>query len=404
MVWLYDLGILFFRFGIRIAAWFNPKAKKRIHAEPFFQTYPKHLAPNPIWFHSASVGEFEQALPLYEKLKSHHPELSFVFTFFSPSGYEYAQKKYPKLVIGYLPFDSASDMKVLVETIKPRAVIVVKYEFWYHFLHQLKEKNIPCFLVSGVFRNGQPFFRHPTASFFKPMLFNFRHLFVQDQSSAELLKTIGVQNTTVTGDTRLDRVRDLAEIPFHDHRIEEFLHGRKAIVAGSVWQHDTPVLIDLLQTLPENTTLLVVPHEPEHFAMNWTSEAYSRYSVPKGTPSRILLIDQMGLLSKVYRYGYMAYVGGGFGKGIHNILEPAVYGQPVLFGPNHNKFLEAYQLKQLEVGFSVQPGPGFRNWVRAHTSNPDFFVNTRRQLTEFFEENANISEKIYVYLRNELRL
>lgn len=345
---LYSLGIFLYSLGIKTAALFNPKAKKFIQGRiDLIQDLIKKLDPTKekVLFHCASVGEFEQALPLWKKMQQTYPNYQYIFSFFSPSGYEYALKNHPDLSITYLPIDTIKNACEFVTVLQPKLAFFIKYEFWHNHLFALHQSNIPIFLVSGIFRKEQPFFKWYGA-FYRNTLAYFEHFFVQNEVSINLLQSIGYKNASLTGDTRYERVFDNKKAPFQDDKIEEFIGKSNLLICGSIWASDMPILTSVIQHLNSNWKVIIVPHEPNHFNLNAEFEA-SFYSEELKKDTNLLIIDKVGVLSKLYRYATIAYIGGGFGQGIHNILEPAVYKIPIIIGPNHTKFQEAQDLIEL---------------------------------------------------------
>ena len=318
-----------------------------------------------IWFHASSLGEFEQGRPMIEKIKAEHPEYKVLLTFFSPSGYEVRKNYKGADVICYLPFDTPFRVKKFLNLANPAIAIFIKYEFWGNYLRELRKRGIPVYIISAIFRPDQLFFQW----FGKPyrkMLSYFNHLFVQDERSMKLLNEFGITNVTVTGDTRFDRVLDVRkqarELPF----IERFLESKEGkrpivMVAGSSWPQDEAIFIPYFHEHPE-MKLIIAPHEIHREHLMYIESLLKRPSVRLSDVMQdksllegkdCLIVDSFGLLSSIYRYGTIAYIGGGFGAGIHNTLEAAVYGIPVLFGPRFQKFKEARDLIKVGGGFSV---------------------------------------------------
>jgi len=369
--------------------------------------YSKDSERETVWFHCASVGEFEQARPVIEMFHDRFPLYRVILTFFSPSGYE-LRKDYPLADhVFYLPMDTKKNAAKFIDLINPSLVIFIKYEFWRNYLTQLNKRGVPVYLVSAIFREGQPFFRWWGGSFRK-ILPSFTHLFVQDQNSASLLRGIGMESVTVCGDTRFDRVYALAQRAVNINSIEIFSKNSLCCVAGSTWSADEELIVahyrryyhkemiakqyfefkkgkqgqnqdsKTFSNFPELETkiscdypeskfkLIIVPHEVDEQQIKklitlLRDIPYVRYSELEGnhksemlSEASVLIIDSVGILSRVYRYGYFAYVGGGFGAGIHNILEAATYGLPVVFGPKFRKFKEARDLTELGGAFSVK--------------------------------------------------
>lgn len=363
---------LYFLF-LYIASLFNPKAKRLVKGQrATWQVLKERIEAGEkyIWFHAASVGEFEQARPIIEKLKLQQPGKKVLLTFFSPSGYE-MRKDYPHAdVVAYLPLATKRNAKRFLKLVNPEMAIFVKYEFWPAYLKALKKSDIPTYIIAAIFRENQAFFKWFGGSYRK-LLNCFTTLFVQDDDSKILLCHYGLENVVVAGDTRFDRVtsiaRNVREIPqimrFTEPEITPLTIVQpevpKVIVAGSTWPEDEAMLARYVEEHP-SVKLILVPHEIDethlHTIFNLFKGRYVRFTeanLLNVTSNQTLLIDTMGMLSTIYRFGQVAYVGGGFGEGIHNTIEPAVYGIPVVFGPNHEKFREAHGLKECGGGFAI---------------------------------------------------
>lgn len=353
----YNFGIRMYGVGARFLAHRNAKIAKMVEGQSAtFSLLEAKIDPKAeyVWFHAASLGEFEQGRPLIEKIKKEYPGLKILLTFFSPSGYE-VRHNYPLAdVVCYLPFDTPENANKFVELTKPVAAIFIKYEFWGNYLHALKRHNIPVYLISAIFRPSQCFFQW-WGGMFRNMLRCYSHLFVQDDASRKLLASIGVENVTVSGDTRFDRVSAIMESTRDIDGMEEFRTGAPLVmVVGSSWEADEAIYIPWLNEHTQVKTI-IAPHE---FDAQRLSELKAKLGAGacllseihngacKASDARHVIVDSFGLLSSLYRYGDMAYVGGGFGAGIHNINEAAVYGIPVIFGPNNAKFKEAQDLKE----------------------------------------------------------
>lgn len=379
---LYDLGTALYHAAIRAAAPFNSKANAWVQGrEGVWQRLEakREALQGCLWMHCASVGEFEQGRPVLEALKAEHPESPVLLTFFSPSGYQ-ALRDFPLAEhVEYLPADSAGNARRLLALIKPNKVLWVKYEFWYHHLAALREAGVPTYLVSGIFRPGQPFFRWYGGTH-RRMLRSFKHLFVQDEASRALLAGIGITNTTVSGDTRFDRVNAIREADSELPIARGYCGAGPVLVCGSTWPADEVVLEKALRLLELPLKCIVVPHELHEAGLVRTEARFPRPlvrwselvgSTPKNVeeifgaePKGTLLVDRMGLLARLYRYGQVAYVGGGFGDGIHNLLEAAVWGVPLIFGPKHTKFAEAQGLIACGGGFVVQDEVALRDLLQ----------------------------------------
>jgi 3-deoxy-D-manno-octulosonic-acid transferase len=325
----------------------------------------QHAPSRRLWVHAASLGEFEQGRPVIEAFRRRCPDWYIVLTFFSPSGYE-IRKNYPFAdQVLYMPLDTPANVRDFLNIVRPEIAIFIKYEFWYYYLTALREQHVKTLLITALFRSGQPFFK-PWGLLWRQMLRAFDHIFVQNAASQQLLHRIGFQNVTIAGDTRVDRVLELAATASDNNIVAAFAQNAKVLVAGSTWPRDEAVLIPAFERLrakypAENIRLIVAPHEPVPAHITPLLARLSDCSVccySEATPeavrtAHVLVIDNIGLLNQLYRYGWAAYIGGGFGKGIHNTLEPAAWGLPVLFGPAYQKFAEARAFVAQKGAFSV---------------------------------------------------
>lgn len=331
-----------------------------------------------VWFHAASLGEFEQGRPIMESLKNSHPEFKILLTFFSPSGYEVRKDYQGADIICYLPMDMSWNVKRFLDIVQPDCAIFIKYEFWMNYLLELKKRQIKTYIVSAIFRESQLFFRS-FGGFYRRLLKSFTHLFVQNDESVRLLHSIGFDNVTKVGDTRFDRVADIAAKSKDLPIVQAFKSDAKVLIAGSSWPNDENILLPYFnQNFP--LKLIIAPHEidEEHLQsiISQLKRPYIRYSqatIENVKEADCLIIDCFGLLSSIYRYGEIAYIGGGFGVGIHNILEAAVYGIPVIFGPNFRKFQEAVDLQQKGGAFVIENYESFS-----------------QIMSEFLEENSSL--------------
>ncbi len=362
----YLLGLYLYALVVRIVVPFNTKA--RLFRDGRRQLFDRLRAAVPkgspvVWFHCASLGEFEQGRPLIEAYRSQHPDDKILLTFFSPSGYEIRKNYTGADWVFYLPIDTPRNARRFVQLVQPKMAVFVKYDFWYYLLKNLKKQQVPTYVISAIFRPQQAFFKW-YGSFFRTMLRAYTYLFVQNNESVELLETIGITNVVVAGDTRFDRVWELAQSPKELPALQQFCNTQPTIVAGSTWPADEEKLVVALANLP-TTKLIIAPHEvhEEHIAA--IVKLFEKFGVVRYSEiqvssikiqdsesilhsARVLIIDTIGILSSAYRYGTVAYIGGGFGAGIHNTLEAAVYGIPVVFGPNYQRFREACEL--IETG------------------------------------------------------
>lgn len=403
MLHIYNFIIRFYIFIAKLLSYRNPKAKSWIDGRGFlFQKVLVRKKENSkvYWFHCASVGEFEQAMPLIQLYKEQYPDMAILITFFSPSGFEYVQKKYPDEWTSYLPFDLKQDVEKFIEIVNPEKVFIVKYEFWYHLLNCLKERKIPIYLISGIFRKNQLFFKWH-GSFFRKILMTFTHLFVQDEESKNLLNSINLQNVTVIGDTRLDRVTQIKKAHFFDKKLNTFFKNDKIFIAGSVWDNDIPILNKIISLLPEKWKIVIVPHEITNFSYQKIKQPFIKYSKIENEifSEKIVMIDTLGILSKIYRYAKFTYVGGGFGKGIHNVLEPAVYEIPVLFGPKYHKFLEAKKLIEIGAAFEINT-QNIEMVLEKNILNEKSLQLISKNISHLISNNSNLSQKMAVIIEN----
>ncbi|MBN1388793.1 MAG: 3-deoxy-D-manno-octulosonic acid transferase [Bacteroidales bacterium] len=356
MKYLYSAGIYLYNFLIIIASVFNKKAAAMLRGRrgTFGKITQSFDSDDRVfWFHCASLGEFEQGRPVIEKLKEEEPEIKILITFYSPSGYKVRHNYTKADCVVYLPADTLHNAYRMVTLVNPEKVIFVKYEFWYNYLRVLQRKNIPVYLISGIFRPSQPFFRY-YGKYFLRVLRGFARLFIQDSASGELLAAHNIYNYKVSGDTRFDRVMAIRKSAVEISGITEFKAGSRLIVAGSTWPPEEEIIAEYLNKESHDVKFMIAPHNVSDVNIDRIEHLlnvpYKRYSKLEGAVSpeiKVLIIDSIGLLSSVYRYADIAVIGGGFGKGIHNILEAATWGVPVVFGPRYHKFREAVDLIEL---------------------------------------------------------
>ncbi|WP_430815349.1 3-deoxy-D-manno-octulosonic acid transferase [Carboxylicivirga sp. RSCT41] len=402
MTLLYNIGIAAYSGLIRLASSFNKKARQLCFGRKITaQILPKiKLEGKVIWIHAASLGEFEQGRPIIEKLKERHPQYKIVLTFFSPSGYEVRKNFELADFVLYLPADTKRNARQFIDAIHPDKVFFIKYEFWYHFLTELASRQIPVYGVSVIFRKEQSFFKF-YGSWFRKMLSAFNKFYVQDDVSGELLKNIGFTNYSVAGDTRFDRVRDIAMESKDFEIVRQFVgDSQKVIVAGSSWAPDEDILIDYIQNVNKEVKLIIAPHEihKEHIRQieSKLQVPYFKYTEAESasTEARVLIINTIGMLSAIYKYGQVAYIGGGFGVGIHNTLEAATYGMPVLFGPNFRKFKEARDLIDLGGGFTIQSGTEFKERMEEFWSDPLALAESSEKAGEYVNKMCGATSLI----------
>ena len=364
MYFLYCSAIRIYYALIRISALFNQKARNWISGRKDLLDKLEKLnlgSDKIIWFHCASLGEFEQGRPVIEALKKANRNYKLLLTFFSPSGYE-IRKKWPLAdYVFYLPLDTKSNAKRFISLCNPQLVVFVKYEFWFHYINELNERKIPLFIISAIFRKNQHFFRS-YGDWWRNLLKKISHIYVQDQQSLQLLQSIGVKNASVAGDTRFDRVYQSALNPEPVVDIENFCNKTPILIAGSTWPEDEKLMIKFIRNWAGEMKFIIAPHEVhkkridhlEALLKGVKTVKFSHLNYSNAEGAKVLIIDNIGYLSKLYAYGKVAYIGGGFGKGIHNILEAAAFGLPVVFGPNYHKFKEARELIEEGGAFSVR--------------------------------------------------
>lgn len=357
-----------------------------------------------IWFHASSLGEFEQGRPLIEKIKAEHPEYKILLTFFSPSGYEVRKNYGGADVVCYLPFDTPYRVKKFLDLSKPVMAIFIKYEFWDNYLSELKRRNIPVYIVSAIFRKEQLFFKW-YGGMYRKVLSYFTHIFVQDDASRELLLKYGVTNVSVFGDTRFDRVQDVYKNTKQVPMVELFVNNNRSdnqltMVAGSSWQQDEEVYLNYFNDHPE-LKLIIAPHEIHKDHLMHIESMLKRPSIrlSEATEKDIkgkscLIVDSFGLLSSIYRYGDLAYIGGGFGAGIHNVLEAAVYGIPVIFGPKYQKFKEARDLLQVGGAFSITDEKTFESKMEELSTYRDLLEAAGAAAGDFVKSNIGATNRI----------
>jgi 3-deoxy-D-manno-octulosonic-acid transferase len=402
MLWFYNIGIIIYGFVIRIIAPFNIKAKLFVEGrknifEKIAQTIEHNK--NPVWFHFASLGEFEQGRPVLEKIKSLYPQEKIIVTFFSPSGYEIRKNYALADGIFYLPLDTAKNAKRFIGLIRPKMAIFTKYEFWFHYFSELQKNEIPLYLISGIFRPNQIFFKW-YGGFYRDMLGCVTHFFLQNKESEELLKSIGFENVNLSGDTRFDRVFENAENPKDLPVIKEFCNGNNILVAGSTWPEDESLLAKLAERNPD-WKFIIAPHEIHPSHIDGIEKQFSgsiRFSNLKPQTSyiksQILIIDNIGMLSSLYQYGNVAFIGGGFGAGIHNTLEAVAFGLPVIFGPNYQKFQEAKDLIKLDIAKSIKNEKELLKAFNDFQSNKKSSAYAKQYINDKKGATENILSKI----------
>ncbi|EFB93343.1 3-deoxy-D-manno-octulosonic-acid transferase [Prevotella bivia JCVIHMP010] len=374
------------QFGIVVGSYFNKKLRKMLDGErEAIKQIREKVDPDAqyIWFHAASLGEFEQGRPLIEKVHKEHPEYKILLTFFSPSGYEVRKNYTGADIITYLPIDTITNARAFLRAIRPVMAFFIKYEFWYNYLHILQYRGVPTYSVSSIFRPNQIFFKWYGRNYGR-VLQCFTHFFVQNEESQQLLAGIGFKNSTVVGDTRFDRVLQIKEASKQLPIVDSFVHIHEekkplTFVAGSSWLPDEAIFIEYFNTHP-SWKLIIAPHVigEDHLKQiisllkNKKVVRYTQTTETDAANADVLIIDCFGLLSSIYRYGEVAYVGGGFGVGIHNVLEAAVWSIPVIFGPNNAHFAEAQGLKHNGGGFEIHNLEDFSKYIQRFEVETNF--------------------------------
>lgn len=396
-MFLYNIGIAIYGSVLRTVGWFHPKAAQwvRGRAGNYWEQLQNAIDKNshPVWFHCASLGEFEQARPIIEQHKKRFPSTPILVTFFSPSGYEVRKNYSGADMVTYMPLDTPSKAKKFLHIVQPRAIVFVKYEFWLNHLNTALNRNIPVYLISGIFRKNQIFFKSIGAPYRKTLR-RFTRVFVQDKNSASLLDQIGVDRHEVAGDTRFDRVREILESDFNDSSLEHF-KNHNTLVAGSTWPVDEAFISEWLNGSTDRYAI-IAPHEigEKHIAQIIEQFDGAVRLSDNIANAKVVVVDSIGYLSKIYRYGSFAYVGGGFGAGLHNTLEAAVYGLPVVFGPNHKKFNEAVELGRVGGGFPLSSPAQFAS-IATELSNADFCRKAGEKAAQYVQENTGATEKFF---------
>ena len=408
---IYTIGIWFYTLGIRVVALFgHEKARLMVNG---WKRWPEEVAKlsherPTVWFHAASLGEFEQARPVLEEYRRRHPDHQVLVTFFSPSGYE-VRKNYAQAdAICYFPMDTPRNVRRFIVAVNPDIVFFVKYEFWYNYLKALKGWGAKTYIFSTIFRPGQYFFKWYGGWFRQQLKKDFAHLFVQNEESLRLLQSHGIGQCSLAGDTRFDRVHQIAEAAESNEVAETFLEGYegRVLVAGSTWPPDEQVLAHVRETNGDwfPGRIILAPHviSEEHLQsiekLFPDSTRYSRISSPASNSSKsskVLIIDNIGLLSKLYRYADVAYIGGGFGVGIHNILEAVTFGKPVFFGPNYQKFQEAHDIIARGGGWSLRGEYDMEEGDFMHLmTHPEAMEKASQKCLEYMQQNLGSTEKI----------
>ena len=411
---MYNLSIYIYLIGVAIASIFNKKVRRMWRGErQAIKTLKAKVDPSAeyVWFHAASLGEFEQGRPLIERIRAEHPQYKILLTFFSPSGYEVRKNYSGADIICYLPLDTIRNARRFLRAVRPVMAFFIKYEFWYNYLHILRHRGVPVYSVSSIFRPDQVFFKWYGHQY-GHVLRCFTHFFVQNERSKYLLSTIDIHNVTVVGDTRFDRVLQIRQAAKHLPIVDAFRNGTtsaspspsaspvKVFVAGSSWPPDEEIFIRYFNH-HRDWKIIIAPHVigDDHLhqilsKLDRKTVRYTQTTPEEAAAADCLIIDCFGLLSSVYQYGDVAYVGGGFGVGIHNVLEAAVWGMPVIFGPNNKKFQEARELMIAEGGFQINDLQGFRTLMKRFGSDADYLSTAGRKAGDYVASRIGATDAI----------
>ncbi len=409
---VYSLAIFLYGLAIRLTAIFNHKAELWVKGRQGIfirlKTVLKNIDRNStpvIWFHASSLGEFEQGRPVLEAFRENYPKYKILLTFFSPSGFE-IRKTYPKAdFIFYLPLDTPFNASRWVELVQPRMVIFIKYDFWYNFLRKLHQNKIPVYFISSVFRPGQHYFQW-YGHWFRHQLDTVTWFFVQNNDSANLLRSIGKNNVSVAGDTRFDRVFSIAlqRQPFP--LVEKFCAEKKIFIGGSTWKEDEEIILPFILNPPPNMKFILAPHDTSRERIESLTNRlkrpyllYSEMNEQSLAGQDVLIVDSIGILSRLYQYATVSFIGGGFGAGIHNIQEPVTFGVPVFFGPRYHKFKEASELVRLGGAFSVQTSQDLEKKVLEILSDPDKHKRISEICRHYVEENRGATPLIMDFIK-----
>lgn len=412
---LYNFGLALLRSAYVLAAGFHPKAEafregRRAQAVKLRETFPLPAGAPLVWFHCASLGEFEQGRPVIESLKRWRPDLRILITFFSPSGYEVRKNYELADFVFYLPWDTASNAAFFAQKVRPTVTVFVKYEFWYNYSAALKKHNLPLISISAIFRPTHVYFK-PQGFLFRAVLRNFSYFFVQNADSLNLLKTIGIANARVAGDTRFDRVSEIVNQAAENRIAQQFKGNKKLMVIGSSWPDDMAVLLPFMNAHRDSIKFIIAPHEmSESFLMSiekgfrGRTIRYTRTSEQEASDADALIIDTIGLLSQLYRYGEFAFIGGGYKEGLHNILEAACYGIPIFFGSRapYDKYQEAVDLVLRGGAFAVANTEELNKAFEALTASTAVYTNASTVTRDYVQSNLGATKIITEYLQNIL--
>ncbi|GAA6767432.1 glycosyltransferase N-terminal domain-containing protein [Flavobacterium sp. CGRL1] len=404
MLFLYNLIIYIAGFFLKIIALFSPKIKLFVEGRKnVFSVLEEKIKANDktIWFHSASLGEYEQGLPVIEKIKEKYPSHKIIVTFFSPSGYEVRKNNTVADATIYLPLDTKSNAKRFLKLVHPEFAFFIKYEFWLNYLNELEKSKTPTYLISGIFRDSQMFFKW-YGGFYRKALNAFTYFFVQNESSKQKIEAIGFKNVIVSGDTRFDRVNAILERDNTLDYVENFKNNQLTIVIGSSWPKDEVLLIEYINQAPENVKFIIAPHNIKTDQISNLKSQITKSTILFSEKENkdlsnynVFIIDTIGILTKIYSYGTIAYVGGGFGNpGIHNILEPATFGIPIVIGPNYSNFAEAVSLVELGGCISITNFLELKEILDRLINDPKLLTEKSHICKSFIQNNKGATNTI----------
>jgi 3-deoxy-D-manno-octulosonic-acid transferase len=405
---MYNLIIYLYQLGVIVLSLFDEKVRKMWRGErEAIRVLREKVDPAAqyVWFHAASLGEFEQGRPLMEQLRRDHPEYKILLTFFSPSGYEVRKNYEGADIICYLPLDTITNARRFLRTIRPVMAFFIKYEFWYNYLHILRHRGVPVYSVSSIFRPGQIFFRWYGRQY-AHVLKCFSHFYVQNEVSRELLAKIGIKDVTIVGDTRFDRVLQIKEAAKQLPVVEQFKGNSKCFIAGSSWQPDEEIFIPWLNE-HKDWKVVIAPHvigedhlqQIEKMLEGRKVVRYTEATEENAKGAEVLIVNCFGLLSSIYHYADVTYVGGGFGVGIHNTLEAAVWDVPVFFGPNNQRFQEAQGLKNCGGGLEIANADDFLRYMKGFEEHPELMKELGEKAGQYVASLAGATQKVLSFVK-----
>ena len=408
MFFLYNILIFLSAKVVKLLSLFNPKMALFVNGrKDVFDVLQRSImtTDKTIWFHAASLGEYEQGLPVMEMVKQKYPNHKIVLTFFSPSGYEVRKNNTMADVTVYLPLDTSGNAERFMNLVNPEIAFIIKYEYWPNYLKELQKRKIRTFLISGIFRENQVFFKW-YGGFYREALKTFERFFVQNEKSQKLLETLNYSNVTVSGDTRFDRVAEILERDNQLDFVSNFKGDSQLIVVGSSWPKDEDNLLDFINNSPASAKFIIAPHNIKEDQILAFAERikvptilYSKMGTEDLSTFKVLIVDTVGLLTKIYSYADIAYVGGGFGNpGIHNILEPATFGIPIVIGPNYSHFAEAVEIIKIDAAISVKDAAQLNKTLEVLLNDSELRKSLGNKASQYVQQNKGATKTISKYL------